>query len=262
MESPSPTSKPRNSPAKVARRVLLWFIILVALWLLLGMLFGPGGARPVYVLGTGWIQFLSRTVPRMTWNWDLVGMGLLCAILVTVLTQFLLAGLVRQIADRRGNNWRWRWKWTLCGLASMIICFLVGMSIGGIVHQTGWMMAQSESWYEVKGQGFTNMRQLEAALQQALLESDGDVQKVRQEMRNPEYIYLNQRRGEAPLPERFHVLLITDGTNNVVGTIIFPRDFSLTGSQGLYWFEDKEEYFQNGKLPELIKRHQNRLLAL
>jgi hypothetical protein len=257
--NPPRTSRGLGCVTKLAVLVLVLFLLFV----FMGAGIGSGQIAALTALALGWLAFLQRTVPQITWNWDLVVMGVLCTAVVCFLGHRFASWLTISIARQRGLDWRWPWRWTICGLVGIGLSFLVGMCAGGIAHQVGWLSSQTESWYERRGEVFLDLRQLDGALQQAVLEADGDAEKVRQALRNPESGYLYKRRGEAPLPERFQVLLIVNSANKVAGAIVFPRDHAKhTRSQVMYSFEGKDDYLPMEKLPELIAKHQNQLLAL
>jgi len=262
-EDAIPTQSPPRSVARQIGRAIFWFFSILIIFLFLSLMVGTGAFDLPFILATGWMRFLVRTVPGISWNWDLVGMAVLCSVLIVALGHLFAFWITGSFASRRGLDWRWSWKWTICGFMGVGLFFLVGMCVGGVAHQVGWLSSQTESWYERKGETFLDMRQLDAALQNALLDANGDAEELRQALRNPKSGYFHQRPGEPPLPERFHVLLILDGMNKVVGTIIFPRDFARRAhSRGMYLFEEKNDYFQIEKLPELLEKHREQLLTL
>jgi len=261
-ESDPPLSRQPAKPRLIFKVALVLALVFVAI-LSFPAFFMAGRVGLMGAVALGWWRFLRRTLPNISWNWDIVGMSALCVLLILVIAHVFLRWMTKNIASARGRNWCWPWKWTWCGLVAIALCFVVGMCVGGVTHQVGWLSLQSESWYERKGEDFLDMRQLDGALQRALLETNGDVEKARQALRNPESGYFYRRSGESPLIERFHLLLIMDSTNKVAGTIIFPRDAARRDhSQGMYWFEDENDYFQMEKLPELVEKHQKQLLAL
>ncbi|HEX5220288.1 MAG TPA: hypothetical protein VFZ59_12025 [Verrucomicrobiae bacterium] len=237
--------------------------ILFVLFLMLLPVLGPGSGDVVSALTLGWLAFLRRTLPQITWNWDLMAMAALCITVILLLGHRLAFRLTTSIARATGRDWRWPRRWTLCGLIALGLGFLVGMCTGGIAHQVGWLSSQTESWYERKGELFLDMRQLATALDQAVLDAGHDVKKIRQILNDPELSYLRIRSGESPLPERFHVLLIVDSTDTVIGSIMLPRNFaSRPHARLIYSFENKNDYLPMEKLPELIQKHQRQLLTL
>ena len=266
MEPQRQAQTPPKSAWRRIGRVILWLCLLVFLLFFTLMSVGPGPIEFVIVLMTGWTQFISRTVPNMAWNWDLVAMAVLCTGLIFFLTQGFLGWLSGRIAAARGATWQWPWKWTACGLMAVGLCFLVGMGVAGAVHQLGWLSSQKESWFEVKGSDYSGMRELEIAIQNALMDAQGDLEQVRRDLRNPGSGYFHKRTGESLLIERFHALLILDGASSsdkIAGIIIFPRDPKRRSrTSGRYWFGEKNESFLMKELPDLIEKHQRQLFAL
>lgn len=262
-ETAIPTPSPPRSMARQIGRALFWSLsILIIFFLLMMLTAGPGRFELPFVLATGWMRFLARTAPKVTWNWDLVAMGIVSAAVILLLAQRFLTWIVKNVTLARNLEWRWPWRWTWCGLVAIGLFFLVGMCVGGVAHQAGWLSSQSGSWYEIKGEDFFDLRQLDAALEQAALKAGGDMAEVRRAVAGPDSTYLRRRSGENSLAERFQVLLIREGTNNFAGRIIFLRDPTRRArTRGIYWFEGKNENFPVEKLPELIQKHQTQLLA-
>jgi hypothetical protein len=262
--SEAPDSLPSNQPAKTR---LVFKIALVLVFGFIALLFLPeffmaGRSGVLGAIALGWWSFLRRTLPGMSWNWDIVGMSALCVLLILILAHGFLRWITNSIASVGGRSWQWPWRWTWCGLVGVALLFLVGMCVGGVAHQAGWLSSQTGSWYESKGMDFPDMLQLDAALQQAALDAGGDIQAMRRALRSPDSVYFRRRSGEDSLVDRFQLLLIRDGTNAFAGTIIFPRDpLRQARSRGIYWFENKNDSFPMEKLPELIQKHQKQLLA-
>jgi hypothetical protein len=255
---------PSEQPART-RLVFKIGLVLVSLFialLLLPSFFMASRMGLMEAVALGWWRFLNRTLPSISWNWDIVGMSVLCALLVLMLAHAFLRWITKSISSARGRSWQWPWTWTWCGLTGIALLFLVGMCVGGVAHQAGWLSSQTGSWYEIKGEDFLNLRQLDADLQQAALETGGDIQEMRRALSGPDSAYFRLRPGENSLVERFQVLLIRDGKNDFAGTIIFPRDpVRQARSRGIYWFENKNDSFPMEKLPGLIQKHQKQLLA-
>ena len=81
-------------------RVLLYgFLILILLAELAPMFFGF--IEFTVTLGTGWWFFLKRTVPRIVWNWDLVGMSFVCVVLILMGAQWFLNSIAQGVQSFR-----------------------------------------------------------------------------------------------------------------------------------------------------------------
>jgi len=262
----SEASEPRPSepPGKTRLffKIALALLLVIITFLFLPEFFMAGRAGVIGAVALGWWSFLNRTLPGISWNWDIVGMSALCVLLVLMLAHVFLRWITKSISSARGRSWQWPWRWTWCSLIGVALLFLVGMCVGGVAHQAGWLSSQTGGWYEIKGADFSDMRQLDGALEQAALETGGDIQEMRRALSGPDSVYFRWQSRESPLVERFQVLLIRDGTNGCAGTIIFPRDpVRQARSRGIYRFEHKNDSFPIEKLPELIQKHQKQLLA-
>ncbi len=249
---------------RVGRVIVLIVGALVILFIGLIMA-GPGAFDLLVTLCLGWIQFLRRTVPAISWNWDLAGMAILCSGIILLMTHWFLNWLARSIAAARGFAWRWPWRWTWSGLVLIFVSFLVGMAVGGILHQLGWIAASPESLYEMKSgaSGVGDMRQLSYGALVAMEDSNGDVAKARSNLQSTSGGYLYQPTGESPLLERYHVLLVLDQDGVEVGTIVFPRVVeNRARARGFYQVGDQSDWFPLEELDQLILRHQTNLLSL
>ena len=182
-----------SEPAKKAfginiRFVGLWILGLFFFSVFLLMGFGFAGITVAVAFATGWLSFLKRTLPGITWNWDLVGMGILCSILILFIAHRSFSWLTQSIANAQGKSWRWHWRWTWCGLSSIIVFFLIGMSVGGTAHQIGWIASSPESLLVSKS-GIGSyardrgiMNNLELGFRFAVEDTAGDVAKVHRKM--------------------------------------------------------------------------------
>lgn len=269
-ETPDSTRKRLPYILRVIGKILLYlFAILIVLFFALSLLVGSGHVDLVVTFLFGWISFLSRTLPNISWNWELIGMGLFCTAVVLLLAHRFLAWVTRSIASARNSSWRWPWKWTWCGFASIVLLFLVGMSIGGVAHQIGWVLSSTERWFEPKGgygiNELNNLKQLELAFRMASNDEDGDVTKIRRELWDPKGEIFGSSKQAKSWMQSYQILVITDEQHRgkAVGTIIFPRDGERRKrGRGCYSFGGIEERFSLEKLPELIKKHEGRLVAL
>jgi hypothetical protein len=243
-------------------------VILVLLAVFIAVLF-LGVAAPkeqiLHLLIWGWLKFLSRTIPRITWNWDLVGMALLCLAALLALAHGFLKWLIAQIGRSCGKAWFLAWRFTWCGTLSVGVLFLVGMAVGGIVHQAGWIASSPESLYERKGGiGYASeLRQLHLELVMAMNDRDSDLQKTRRDLEETQrqQRHLSRRSWDT---ERFTCLVIVDPSRRIAGGILFPRVRSGPASSRdvLYWNGPVYEWFAFPDLAALIRKHEGQLVAL
>ena len=64
--------------------------------------------------------------------------------------------------------------------------------------------------------------------------------------------------------EAYHLLVVMDGGDKVVGAIIFPRDAQRRSRVGgMYWFgENRSIRVSPEMLSEIIQSHRNQLIGL
>ena len=257
-----------QSPARrgLLGRILLFGFLAFVLFLLFAS-FVAAPIRVIFVLASGWMSFLARTVPRIEWNWDLVLMAMLCVTLILLGGQWLLNWLWQATRATRSNASpeHWRWNWTWCGLAALAVFFLVGMAVGGIVHQVGWMASSPEPMMEAKGLPIdsVNMRQLDMALQEALSEPNTSIVTIRNEASRQGSDFFGHIENRSSLLESYQVLLIMEADGSVKGALIFPRNISRRERAGVWYvLSDNRGPKPAKELDALINRHREQLVAL
>ena len=153
------------------KRSIVWIFVGIAIVvLILPVFLSYRGFTIFTALATGWFSFLQRTVPRLTWNWDLIGLAILSAAIILFIGHKLLSGLSKNIAAARGTQWRWPWKWTWSSLVALLLLFLVGMAVGGTAHQIGWLISSPEPLFERQPFLFdyvNTMKQIDLSLRSA-----------------------------------------------------------------------------------------------
>jgi hypothetical protein len=256
---------------QVGRRVLGCFgkLALIVLVLFLAFMFlatgvGSGEIEALVALVFGWITFLQRTVPSITWNWDLVGMAALCVVLIALLGHRFASWIVTSIANKSGKNWGWPWRWTWCGLTVLGLMFLVGMSVGGAAHQIGWIAGSQEAWFERKPRfmhDMIQMRDLEREIQIILAETN-TVAGVRQRLITSDTEKRSLERRKISSLQSFHVLIVSTNRQQVDGVIIFPRAEEVKSRLHGFFVNDGERTeVSPATLPAFIREREPYLIA-
>jgi len=223
------------------------------------------------VLSFGWFNFFQRTLPKLTWNWDLIGMALLSTAIILFLAHKFLTGLSKSIAAKRGANWRWPWKWTWSLLTAVLLLFLVGMAVGGTTHQIGWIASSPESMFERKPFYFiavNEMKEIELAIRLASGETNEQIENVRKEFWKTKEELFGPRVDVTSMIQKYCVLVLVNDDQKVLGTIIFPRDSTLRQKVGGYCssYETKDRFEEHldhrwEKISELLKKYRGHLVS-
>src|SRR5262249_24078829 len=153
---------------------ILWTILVVLVLLILSALAAQNLLEISFLLVAGWVSFLSRTLPRISFNGELLLTALFCVVGVLLLAHWFLNWLTVRLGSSRGQAWTWAWRWTWCGGSTLGVACVVGMSLGGITHQAGWMFSMHEPWFELntgRSPFWNDARQLQAVLQTAVIEA-------------------------------------------------------------------------------------------
>jgi prepilin-type processing-associated H-X9-DG protein len=96
----------------------------------------------------GWISFLGRVLPRLSADWPSIAVGLGAVVLFAAGIHALGFSWQRQRTAPEGEpRPAWRFRSTFAVVALVIILFTAGISIIGIVHQTGWLIHSDRSLY-------------------------------------------------------------------------------------------------------------------
>lgn len=179
----------------------------------------------------GWIGFISRVIPRITWDWAAITTGIVFACLLGISAHFFLVWLTRGIALARAASFQWQCKWTLSGLLLLVFCLLVGMSVAGAAHQLGWILASRESLFEDRYaiRGRLAAMQVEWAAKQALSEAN-----TLPELRKTLTVLLQRsERPTRPLPlESVQLLVSLTPRNTVDGVLIMSREKQFQTTYG------------------------------
>ena len=205
--------------------VVVWSVVGFLLLLFLPFL------APVFVLAftlaCGWIGFLRRVLPELTWNPAAVGMFVLCS-LVT------LAGIQSFGRWLRGGD-AWRWKWTLSLYAALWLLFLTVMGATGVAHQVGWLVVSKEPWFGMRNQvrfsGITAKNDMKGLAKRAVL--NGKEHQWQCGAMQAAFWAEVTALGTKPPQEKFQALFLPGASNRVVAVIIFPRSRNLQNRAGL-----------------------------
>lgn len=262
-QAPGETPPKKRIIFRLVRAAGLTLLILFLLMFLLGALgVGSGQVELGFTLAFGWVYFLKRTLAQIVWNWSLVGMAGVSAILVLFLAHWFFGWLTKI----RSASFRWPVRWTVSGLVGIGLLFLVGMAIGGIVHQVGWMAASDQPLFELKGRRFyefNNMRQLELAVYMASEDAQGNLEKMRQVFWKTPNEYFNQSKDFASFMQAYHVLIVTKADGTIEGSIIFPRNIASQKTTGglLRIGNQDRDSIPAAKLGDVLEKYKGRLQA-
>ena len=95
------------------------------------------GLEVTFRLLFGWIFYLGHVLPSVSWSAE--GFGFAAVSLIGfVLVLNSLARWYRGETHESAPHWQWRW--TLAIVAMIILTFVAGVAMVGIVHQAGWLL--------------------------------------------------------------------------------------------------------------------------
>ena len=92
-----------------------------------------------YYFFLGWIPYLMRVIPQVTFNAEIA----IDAAILLALATLGLHGILRWWATRQPEQpAKWRFNWTVKISAMVLLLFATSVAATGIVHQTGWLFAE------------------------------------------------------------------------------------------------------------------------
>jgi hypothetical protein len=101
-------------------------LVLALLWCLV-----PETLEVCGLLAFGWVDFLSRVLPQVTFDGPAIATGVTVVVL-------LLAGIHGLgVWFRPGGGWRLRWS--LAFVAALVLMFSSGLAVVGLLRLIGWM---------------------------------------------------------------------------------------------------------------------------
>lgn len=93
----------------------------------------------------GWISFLRRTLPQITWNLEAIA-GFALTLVLLVAAAHALARRAR--AARAPEAPPWPLKWTCIGVAGLVCMFGTSVASAGLAHQTLWLLSDEAPMVE------------------------------------------------------------------------------------------------------------------
>lgn len=136
------SSKPRR-----VRWLGVWFLLFVVFLLLpaIGLAFP---AEALDKLAFGWIYFLSRVIPTVSWS----ASGLLSALVwgtgcvwgLHWFARWFVSGWHAGSGQTTPEARHWSWRWTAAGIGLIITAFAAGIAITGLAHQALWLATSPE----------------------------------------------------------------------------------------------------------------------
>jgi hypothetical protein len=139
------------------------FVLSVLLW----------GTRPALLIESlllGWYAFLNRVLPAIRPDSNVVLLGIGCLIALTIGLHLFLRSL----------RPTWHRRSTVALVTLLGVLFASGVSAFGLLRQTEWLFASSESWFVNRGRDFSHaqaaadLKQMTMAMANRASEVDED----------------------------------------------------------------------------------------
>lgn len=115
-------------------------VVLGIIATLVGLAFSSSGTWLLeipFTLALGWVAYIWRVIPKLNPDPWTVGTAIACLAGVTVGSHYFL----RWVA---GSESRWPWKRTLRIVGLIVLMFVSGIAVVGMIHQTSWLVRSPE----------------------------------------------------------------------------------------------------------------------
>ena len=103
----------------------------------------------LFTVAFGWIFYLHRVLPQLTVSPAGVVTAVVCLAGVGFGTHAFLTWLYGAV--RGPDSAPWRKKWSAQLVAGVLLMFVAGIGMIGVVHQTGWLITSPEPWTTTTG---------------------------------------------------------------------------------------------------------------
>lgn len=222
------------------------------------------GAIPFQLVGLllfGWVAFLGRTIPQLTFNWEIA----FDAAVALALALFGLHRILCWWTKQRGDEaMKWRFGWTAKITVMVLLLFAASISAVGIVHQIAWLCREPDLIVMI-GRGrqtleLSNIKQLATAAKIYSVYNE-DRFPPQLDVLVPEYgpspsmLYTRGVGGDAPQP---FLYFPGYGTNDDPEAIIIasPRPMGATegGRRAVAHVDTSASIIPEAKFQELIRK--------
>lgn len=209
----------KKSDSSVLFRIARWSLAMIGLCVVLGIIGFQGPVlilHAAYLIVAGWIHFLFRVGPEISWNPAMIGSSIFVLVLAII-------GLHLVIRHFR-KNWQLRGTFAFTGLIGVL--FAAAIAVTGIVHQSIWLakgeiVSSGWSGYSLS-LNMSNVRQLMLALR--TFEEDNGMMPTSIYELYPEYIDVDPKSARG---ERFWYFQAEDGSLHE--WLYFPEARQLAG---------------------------------
>jgi hypothetical protein len=202
------------------RSVFKWLMWLLggAVVLIFVITLGPPKELQVlFTLAFGWVAFLFRVLPEVSFNASAVAQTLAVGAVLGGGAHVSLRWLWRQVRPEDASPWPARWTASL--LALLVLLFCATMATVGVGHHVGWLAAYDGAW--TSGWRFRTMERALSAGDEVceeasrVLEADPSGASLSRE--------LLERRRTRVAAESMHTVLVK-GAGGQQELILFARD--------------------------------------
>jgi hypothetical protein len=204
----------------VIRKLVLIVVAMVGGFILLLFVSGPMAdaiLSAVAALLTGWLFFLGRTLPAMSWNWSAIGFAALASAAILILMHRLGGWLWRSRTPATGT---WRWGWTAGAFAVVWLIFGYVLATVGIAHQLGWMLSSEEPLVHSGNMAHRARLSMYAGVARHFVSEAGwDLAEFQ--------IRIRESLAQNPAQEEMQIVPVTNAEGKMQRLLVIPRDVRL-----------------------------------
>jgi hypothetical protein len=208
-----------------------------------------------WALGLGWVAFLGRVLPEVTFRWGAIAETVVVCAVLGVGTHLFLRRLWRQLRSGEADARPWPVRWSVSLVALIVLLFCATMATVGIGHHVGWLASGRAPLTESSWRFMPSHMQweMEELCQQAERLSKSGVPDARISQ-----VLLQGDAVTRAKAERQHVVPLR-GPGGEAGFLVFSRDpitRQRAGGVRCGAHLTKQESVQAAELPRLLSERQ------
>jgi prepilin-type N-terminal cleavage/methylation domain-containing protein len=123
---------------------LIELLVVIAIIAVLLALIGYGPGEAIFMLIFGWIPYLWHLATETVIDWENTTVFVVCLAALG----FGSHRMFRWLYAQRSPAAPWAWRWTASIVALVVLAFLAGISVVGVVHESVWLSRYEGRWFE------------------------------------------------------------------------------------------------------------------
>jgi hypothetical protein len=204
----------------------------------------------------GWITYLRRVLPRISFNAEIATNATVALTLATLGLHGILVWWTRSRGDGKSA---WRFGWTLKITLMVLLLFATSIAATGIVHQVGWLARADRLTYDASqaylSRDMAEMRRVAIALREYEKNEDGKFPPDLESL-VPEYVesraelYSSINEGEPP--QQYLYFPAHQGTGDPANFMILASPSAFNGKRAIAFWDTSTKLVKEAEFQALL----------